>query len=80
MRIGAYAHMYEPHCDDVRAQRLRCFVRALTPQNFAGCDLKKNGTTGDASLLSAPLFTKLGYLWRTRDKQDVSYFASGDAC
>jgi hypothetical protein len=29
--------------------------------------------TGDASILSSPLFTKLGYLTGTRDKHDPSY-------
>ncbi|HTV96202.1 MAG TPA: nuclear transport factor 2 family protein [Steroidobacteraceae bacterium] len=29
--------------------------------------------TGDASILSLPLFTKLGYLRGTRDERDVSY-------
>jgi hypothetical protein len=29
--------------------------------------------SGDASILSAPMFTKLGYLTGTRDKHDLSY-------
>jgi len=29
--------------------------------------------TGDASILSSPLFTKMGYVRGTRDKADVSY-------
>jgi hypothetical protein len=29
--------------------------------------------SGDASILSAPMFTKLGYLRGTRDERDVSY-------